>query len=159
MAISLLQGVLEINFSDLASHTDFELSSARWLLKRELERRQVAEWVAPAAKVFNRFRIDFAALHLCSMTCLKSADKALAIERSRRLAREESIEYVKGMIAQYDLSLRELHIPKHPPPRKDAPKYRDPRNPYHTWSGRGKAPLWYSEARAHGLSENDLRGR
>ncbi|MGN2253205.1 H-NS family nucleoid-associated regulatory protein [Frateuria sp. GZRe12] len=27
-----------------------------------------------------------------------------------------------------------------------APKYRNPENPAQTWSGRGKRPLWFSEA-------------
>jgi len=27
-----------------------------------------------------------------------------------------------------------------------APKYRNPENPSQTWSGRGKRPLWFSEA-------------
>ncbi|HEV7216687.1 MAG TPA: H-NS histone family protein [Chloroflexota bacterium] len=27
-----------------------------------------------------------------------------------------------------------------------APKYRNPENPTQTWSGRGKRPVWFSEA-------------
>jgi len=38
-----------------------------------------------------------------------------------------------------------------------APKYRNPENPAQTWSGRGKRPLWFSEAlRKKGVTADSM---
>ncbi|HTQ07400.1 MAG TPA: H-NS histone family protein [Polyangiaceae bacterium] len=37
------------------------------------------------------------------------------------------------------------------------PKYRNPRNPAQTWSGRGAQPLWVKDALAAGKTLSDLR--
>jgi DNA-binding protein H-NS len=37
------------------------------------------------------------------------------------------------------------------------PKYRNPANPYQTWSGRGRTPLWIKRLRMEGKSIEDLR--
>jgi DNA-binding protein H-NS len=38
-----------------------------------------------------------------------------------------------------------------------APKYRNPENPYQTWSGRGRTPLWIKRLRSDGKSIDNLR--
>lgn len=43
--------------------------------------------------------------------------------------------------------------------RKVAPKYRNPDNPEQTWTGRGKAPLWFVAATEAGKSREDLQIR
>lgn len=40
--------------------------------------------------------------------------------------------------------------------RKVAPKYRNPDNPEQTWTGRGKAPLWFAAATEAGRSRDDM---
>lgn len=40
--------------------------------------------------------------------------------------------------------------------RKVAPKYRNPDNPEQTWTGRGKAPLWFVAATEAGRSRDDM---
>jgi DNA-binding protein H-NS len=37
------------------------------------------------------------------------------------------------------------------------PKYRNPANPYQTWTGRGRTPLWVKRLRMEGKSIEDLR--
>jgi DNA-binding protein H-NS len=36
------------------------------------------------------------------------------------------------------------------------PRYRDPRNPFNTWSGRGKAPPWLQELLDKGRKLEDF---
>jgi DNA-binding protein H-NS len=40
--------------------------------------------------------------------------------------------------------------------RKVAAKYRNPQDPSHTWSGRGRQPRWYAAAIKAGKSERSL---
>jgi DNA-binding protein H-NS len=37
------------------------------------------------------------------------------------------------------------------------PKYRNPANPYQTWSGRGRTPLWIKRLQKEGKTIEDLR--
>lgn len=39
---------------------------------------------------------------------------------------------------------------------KATPKFRNPRNPGQTWSGRGRTPLWVQEALDGGMTMDDL---
>jgi len=40
--------------------------------------------------------------------------------------------------------------------KKIAPKYRNPDDPSQTWTGRGKAPLWFNALLAAGKTREDL---
>lgn len=40
--------------------------------------------------------------------------------------------------------------------RKIAPKYHNPENTSQTWTGRGKAPVWFSQLIASGKTREDL---
>ncbi|WP_432263363.1 H-NS family nucleoid-associated regulatory protein [Cupriavidus sp. TMH.W2] len=160
MTMSLIQGMLEIDISDLASHSDFELESARRLIAREISQRKGAVGKGlHRSRVLFHYRMDFSALKVYAAAALRGADKAISIELKKRAAREQRIEHVKGIIEQYGLNVRDLQGPRHEPEGQVRAKYRDPIDPSHTWSGRGRAPLWFREAKAHGLTESDLRGR
>lgn len=42
-----------------------------------------------------------------------------------------------------------------PPPEALAPKYRDPKDPSNTWSGRGRMPNWLASALKNGKASKD----
>jgi DNA-binding protein H-NS len=48
-------------------------------------------------------------------------------------------------------------IPQRRPYPKVEPKYRNPRNPLETWSGRGKTPRWAVELLANGANLEEFR--
>jgi DNA-binding protein H-NS len=48
-------------------------------------------------------------------------------------------------------------IPQPRPYPPVLPKYRNPKVPSETWSGRGKQPRWVMEALGHGLALDDCR--
>ena len=41
---------------------------------------------------------------------------------------------------------------------ESGPRYRNPRNPVETWSGRGRPPAWVEAARANGWTLEELGG-
>ena len=48
-------------------------------------------------------------------------------------------------------------VPQRRPYPKVEPKYRNPRNPLETWSGRGKTPRWAVELLANGANLDEFR--
>ena len=48
-------------------------------------------------------------------------------------------------------------IPQRRPYPRVEPKYRNPRNPQETWSGRGKTPRWVVELLANGAALDEFR--
>lgn len=73
--------------------------------------------------------------------------------------RQEIIQKVKSMIAEYSLSAIELGLSgrgRAAGGRKVAPKYANPQNPAQTWSGRGPHPKWVKAHQAKGGSLESL---
>jgi DNA-binding protein H-NS len=48
-------------------------------------------------------------------------------------------------------------VPQRRPYPKVEPKYRNPRNPLETWSGRGRTPRWAVELLANGANLEEFR--
>lgn len=48
-------------------------------------------------------------------------------------------------------------VPQRRPYPKVEPKYRNPRNPLETWSGRGKTPRWAVKLLANGADLDEFR--
>lgn len=76
-------------------------------------------------------------------------------EAQMQSARKNHIHEVRikidGVLRSAGLTIDEVYPRRGGPHRKSpkaavAPKYRNPENPAQTWSGRGKRPLWFSEA-------------
>lgn len=77
-------------------------------------------------------------------------------EEARKSERNEVIAEIKAKIADYELSARDLGFGAAPKKSSKAAgvKYRGPAG--ETWSGRGRQPLWLSEAVAAGKNKADF---
>jgi DNA-binding protein H-NS len=59
------------------------------------------------------------------------------------------------MAKQHGLSIDELFGKGRKGKGSVAPKYRDPKNPQNTWSGRGRMPRWLTAATKGGKSKKE----
>lgn len=101
-----------------------------------------------------------------SLAELKSLRKKVdrAIESLEKRERKEALEALKSKAKELGYSFEELvggaaeNEPVKPATlkRKTPPKYRDPKNPSNTWSGRGRQPKWIKDAIAAGKSKDDF---
>lgn len=95
------------------------------------------------------------AINLDSLTPAELQALIKSAEAQMQSARKTHIQEVRskidGLLKTTGLTIDEVY------PRRGAhggnapraavvPKYRNPENPAQTWSGRGKRPLWFSEA-------------
>lgn len=85
-----------------------------------------------------------------------------AAEQKKRIHRarlQEVRAKITALARQEGYSIDELFgdvRSKSPSTRAVAPKYRHPKDPAQTWTGRGKQPLWVREAIAGGKRLEDL---
>ena len=85
----------------------------------------------------------------------KDVEKAIASYEERKKAEARAELEAKAKEMGYTLS--ELMVLEVKKPRAPVlAKYRHPENPALTWSGRGRKPLWFTEALAAGKSPEDL---
>ncbi len=106
-------------------------------------------------------KINLASLSSSDLQQLKAdIDKELA-ERSSKL---QAIEEVKKLAAAKGLNLSdligEMGGSKTKGKRELGPapvRFRHPKDPTMTWSGRGKRPNWMKDALAQGFSEDEMR--
>lgn len=88
----------------------------------------------------------------------REIDKEITSRRKQeeRQAREE----LKEVAARYGFSLNELvggvTVSKGRSQGKSQDKFRHPRDPSKTWTGRGRKPKWVKEWEAAGCSIDDL---
>lgn len=80
---------------------------------------------------------------------IKSAEAQM--ESARKNHVREVRAKIDAILAGAGLALSEVYPTRGSkgakgPKATVAPKYRNPENPAQTWSGRGKHPLWFSEA-------------
>jgi DNA-binding protein H-NS len=75
---------------------------------------------------------------------------ALHEQITAKLAREMTIKK-----ARLEERLRKIGSAKRPYP-KVLPKYRNPKNPAETWTGRGKQPRWLTAQLRSGKRVNDF---
>ena len=85
----------------------------------------------------------------------KDVAKAISINEDRQKA--EARAKVEALARDLGYSLAELVGAETKTSRAPAAaKFRHPENPALTWSGRGRKPQWFVEARAGGNSTEDL---
>ena len=83
---------------------------------------------------------------------LEKLHKEVALAREKEVA--QAVAEIKQLIADYDITAEELGFPAagtkgaRGKARKSGlpPKYRNPKEPSETWSGRGKQPRWLAAA-------------
>lgn len=80
---------------------------------------------------------------------IKSAEGQMQFARKNHI--QEVRGKIDGLLKSAGLTIDEVYPRRSGqvgkgPKAAVAPKYRNPENPAQTWSGRGKRPLWFSEA-------------
>jgi DNA-binding protein H-NS len=80
---------------------------------------------------------------------IKSAEAQMQSARKNHV--QEVRAKIEGLLKSAGLTIDEVYPRRgrqgsKGPKAAVAPKYRNPENPAQTWSGRGKRPLWFSEA-------------
>ena len=76
------------------------------------------------------------------------------IAKIRAAEQAEAVERVRNLIRLHGLQVTDVFERKgatKPAARKVAPKYRDP-STGSTWTGRGRAPLWFDKSRVQDFS-------
>lgn len=102
-------------------------------------------------------------------TEIASIDKKIAELQAQRkklldASRAEALKDVRGIIAQYDFTAKELGIEAGGQDRgsegktraKPVPKYANPADKSQTWSGRGVPPKWMKKLTDAGASKEDF---
>lgn len=110
----------------------------------------------------NMKKINLSALSTSELQALKADVEK---ELSDRSAKIQAIEEVKKIAAEKGLRLDELlaefgTVSRSKGKRELGPapiRFRHPKDPSLTWSGRGKRPNWMKDALAQGLSEDAMR--
>lgn len=85
-------------------------------------------------------------------------------EITKRAEKDKAIEEVKKLVSSKGISLDDLLSEmggsikaKKSSSRGVVPiKYKHPKDPSKTWTGRGKQPIWFKEALAAGITEKQL---
>lgn len=100
--------------------------------------------------------IDLNTMDLKQLKALRS-DLERAISSFEDRKKREALSALQEQAKNLGFSLEELLGAKAPKQRKSpAAKYAHPENPSITWSGRGRKPVWFSEAIAAGKKAEDL---
>ncbi|MFC5567117.1 H-NS family nucleoid-associated regulatory protein [Rubellimicrobium aerolatum] len=93
---------------------------------------------------------------------LHSMRSAVERELREREARHKALLDLRATIEmavkRWDFTPEELALPERRRTfgKKLPPKFRDPRDGTRVWSGRGRAPQWFKDALAAGLTAEDL---
>ncbi|MBP1806925.1 H-NS family nucleoid-associated regulatory protein [Rubellimicrobium aerolatum] len=93
---------------------------------------------------------------------LHAMQSAVAREIREREARHKALLDLRATIEmavkRWDFTPEELALPERRRTfgTKLPPKFRDPRDGTRVWSGRGRAPQWFKDALAAGLTVEDL---
>lgn len=100
--------------------------------------------------------VDLNSMDLKELKALRAdVEKAIASFEDRK--KREAISALQEQARNLGFSLDELIGGKVVRPRKAASaKYAHPENPSITWSGRGRKPVWFSDALAAGAKAEDL---
>ncbi len=87
----------------------------------------------------------------------RDVQKAISGFEERR--RKEALKALEQVAKNFGFSVDDIVRTKPAKGRKaKAPaKFKNPKDPSQTWSGRGRQPAWYKEALAAGKSEKDLK--
>lgn len=88
---------------------------------------------------------------------IQQAEKTLEKRAAQR--RRETLAEARRLAASvgFEVDFRKTGEGHREAPRaKPAAKFRNPRNPEETWSGRGRPPKWLRELRAEGLEAEPI---
>jgi len=55
----------------------------------------------------------------------------------------------------FDMDLHDVRAQSQNPPL-GVPRYRDPKNPFNTWSGKGRPPQWWHDRLDSGYAPEDM---
>ncbi|KUJ73772.1 transcriptional regulator [Ruegeria marisrubri] len=82
----------------------------------------------------------------------------IALKDAEQRERQEALRAAEKAAAQFGFSLAELSgdARRGTKGTKAKPKYRNPRNPEQTWTGRGRKPQWIHDALKNGADISDL---
>ncbi len=84
-------------------------------------------------------------------------DVATAIRKAEVKARKDARTAAEKAAAEFGFSLDELSgAPAKAKKTIGAAKYKNPKNPDETWTGRGRKPRWLNDAIAEGVDISDL---
>lgn len=80
------------------------------------------------------------------------------IEARRNEERKKVVEQIRGILTEHGMSWDDLPRTRGGAGKgaKVSPKFRDPKNPENTWSGRGRKPKWVEAHLASGGSMESL---
>lgn len=92
-----------------------------------------------------RINADLGKLTYAELANLRSDVDAI-IERKKTEEREQLRAKLTGMAQEAGFDITDILGGDKRKGMKVAPKYRDPRNPQNTWTGRGRMPGWLQEA-------------
>lgn len=100
---------------------------------------------------------DLSALSLKELTKLQS-ELRKAIETFEARRKREAMDQLSARARELGFTLEELiHGATEKAPRAaPMPRYRNPDQPFDTWSGRGRQPKWFAAALAAGKTPDDL---
>ncbi len=89
----------------------------------------------------------------------KRVEKALETLEARR--KLQAMRAAEEAARQFGFNLSDFSdLPGKPAKgtrSKGVPKFADPEDPSRTWTGKGRPPKWFEDAKARGLSEDDMR--
>lgn len=55
----------------------------------------------------------------------------------------------------FDMNIADARVQSQNPPL-GVPRYRDPKNPFNTWSGKGRPPQWFRERLDSGIAPEQM---
>ena len=100
--------------------------------------------------------IDLQTLSLAELKKLQK-DVAKAIETFEEREMKAAAAEAEALLRERGFSLAQImQLGAAKPKTKVAPKYVDPADPSQTWTGRGRKPRWFIEAREAGKTLEDL---
>lgn len=100
-------------------------------------------------------------LNKMSLSELKKLQKdvAKAIKTSEQRKKKEALAAADAAVKEFGFNLRDLTgntAGDKKSKTTSAPKYRHPKDPEITWTGRGRQPKWFVEALESGKSKEDM---
>lgn len=99
--------------------------------------------------------IDLSAMSLKELKALRKKVEA-AIDGFEERQKADALAKLEAQARELGFSLAELVGGKKGKKPAIPPKYRDPKDPANTWSGRGRQPEWFKSAMKSGVSADDM---
>lgn len=98
----------------------------------------------------------FDKMSFAELTALRHRIDRLIAEKQER-ARTELREEMSSLAREHGVSIEELFGRASAGKGSVAVKFRDPKNPANTWTGRGRMPRWMAAATKAGKKKDDFQ--